>query len=551
MHVTGRSAPSRESHVRAVSTQDPEIATATVTGPPPQAQAVATADSSPGEGAPGERVPGEGAPGGDGLPQGAVSGLGVFSQGLAAAAPSVALASVPASLYLVAGKGAVWAAIAGGILVYLIGYVISLQARRTVSSGSLGTYAGNGLGPWGAFATGWALILGYIGFAAGGILGAVLYFNNFLVKLGAPADNEAIKVVLLLVVAAVAIYLPLRGVALSVKVGLGFEVVSLIAIFIIIVASYVTYGPHFDSGQWSLSHLTSSTTFIAAVTAVGSYAGFESAASLGHEAQDAHRNVPRAILRLIIALSIVYLISTYPEVLGFSGPSGTLNADSTPLPVVAANAGVSWTSWIIDITLGIAMVVFAAAVINSGARSLFTLSRERALPRLFGAVHKSYRTPHVSIGLIGAIGLALGLYGTVSPVGRLQWDVYVGIVSSYSYLLAYLLVAIATPLWLRRIRALTVSGIVASVLAAAGIGYVIYNNLVPVPPSPYNVLPYVFAGLILIGLAWYLFLSLYRPEVARRVGSIQTLSESEQQRLADLGILEAVGAAARNPRPAD
>src|ERR1700722_12040413 len=116
MHVTGRSAPSRESHVRAVSTQDPEIATATVTGPPPQAQAVATADSSPGEGAPGERVPGEGAPGGDGLPQGAVSGLGVFSQGLAAAAPSVALASVPASLYLVAGKGAVWAAIAGGIL---------------------------------------------------------------------------------------------------------------------------------------------------------------------------------------------------------------------------------------------------------------------------------------------------------------------------------------------------------------------------------------------------------------------------------------------------
>jgi amino acid transporter len=516
-----------------VSTRDSEITSGAAAGPQAQAVAVTGPASEEGE-----------------LPKGAVSGLGVFSQGLAAAAPSVALASVPASLYLVAGKGAVWAAIAGGILVYLIGYVISLQARRTVSSGSLGTYAGNGLGPWGAFATGWALILGYIGFAAGGILGAVLYFNNFLVKLGAPADNEAIKVVILLVVAAAAIYIPLRGVALSVKVGLGFEIVSLIAIFIIIIASYVTYGPHFDSGQWSLSHLTSSTTFIAAVTAVGSYAGFESAASLGHEAADAHRNVPRAILRLIIALSVVYLISTYPEVLGFSGASGTLNADSTPLPVVAANAGVSWTSWIIDITLGVAMVVFAAAVINSGARSLFTLSRERALPRLFGAVHKRYRSPHASILLIGAVGLALGLYGTVSPVGRLQWDVYVGIVSSYSYLLAYLLVAIATPLWLRRIRALTLGSIVASVLATAGIGYVIYNNLVPVPAWPYNVLPCVFIGLVAIGLAWYLYLSVYRPEVARRVGSIQTLSESEQERLAELGILEAAGAAARTPHPA-
>jgi amino acid transporter len=486
-------------------------------------------------------------PDGNELPRGAVSGLGVFSQGLAAAAPSVAIASVPASLFLIAGKGAVWAAIIGGVVVYLIGWVISLQARRTVSSGSLGTYAGNGLGPWGAFTAGWALILGYIGFAAGGILGAVLYFNQFLVKLGAPADNEAIKVVLLLAASAVAIYIPLRGVALSVRVGLGFEVVSLIAIFIIIVASYVTYGAHFDSGQWSLSHLTSSTTLIAAVTGVGSYAGFESAASLGHEARDAHRSVPRAILRLIIGLSVIYLISTYPEVLGFTGPHGNLGPDSTPLPVVAANAGVSWTSWIIDLSIGTAMIVFAAAVINSGARSLFTLSRERALPALFGAVHKGYRTPYASILMIGAVGLVLGLYGTVSPVGRLQWDVYVGITASYAYLLAYLLVAIATPLWLRRIRALTPAGLIVSVLAAAGILYVIYKNLVPVPASPYNVLPYVFAGLIIIGLAWYGYLFRFRPEVARRVGTIQTLSEAEQQRLAELGLL---AAARSGPPPA-
>ncbi len=510
-----------------MSTQDPEISDGAWAQAAP---ATAEAGTATTVGAPPEEQE---------LPRGAVSGLGVFSQGLAAAAPSVAIASVPASLFLIAGKGAVWAAIAGGVLVYLIGYVISLQARRTVSSGSLGTYAGNGLGPWGAFATGWALILGYIGFAAAGVLGAVLYFNSFVTKLGAPADNEAIKVGILVVVAAAATYLPLRGVSLSVKVGLGFEILSLTAIFIIIIASYVTYGAHFDSGQWSLSHLTNSTTFIAAVTGVGAYAGFESSASLGHEARDAHRNVPRAILRLVIALSVVYLISTYPEVLGFRGPHGVLGPDSTPLPVVAANAGVSWTSWIIDITLGVAMTVFAAAVINSGARSLFTLSRERALPKFFGTVHKGFRTPYMSILLIGAVGLLLGLYGTVSPVGRLQWDVYVGIVSSYSYLLAYILVSVSTPLWLRRIRALTPARLIVSALAAVGIGYVIYKNLIPVPQAPYNVLPYVFAGLIIVGLTWYLYLRLYRPEVARRVGTIQTLSEAEQQRLADLGLLAA------------
>lgn len=473
------------------------------------------------------------------LEAGAVTGLGVLAQGLAAAAPSVALASVPGSLFLVAGKGALWAAVIGGILAYLIAAVIAINARRTVSSGSLGTYAGNGLGPVAAFVTGWALILGYIGFAAGGVLGAVLYFNAFLQEIGLPTDHLVFKVLLLVLATTASIYIPFRGVNVSVKLGLGFEVVSLLAISLILVASYVTWGPHLDGGQFSLGHLGSSTTLIAAVTAVGSYAGFESAASLGHEAHDAHRNVPRAILRLVIGLSVIYLLATYPEVLGFQGAK-KLGADSTPLPIVAENAHVHWVTYVVTLTLGTAMIVFSSAVINSGARSLFTLSRETALPQALGRVHTAFRTPHVAIALVGGIAFVIGLIGTVNSVGRFQWDVYVSIVSSYAYLFAYLVVAIATPLWLRRIRALTPARLVVSVLATLGILYVIYKNLLPVPEGAYRYLPYVFLGLLLVGFARFLQLRATRPEVAARIGSIQTLSEAEQERLAELGILDAV-----------
>ncbi|HVV12635.1 APC family permease [Amycolatopsis sp.] len=473
------------------------------------------------------------------LPAGEVSGLGVFAQGLAAAAPSVAIAGVPGSLFLVAGKGALWAAIVGGVLVYLVATVIALQARRTVSSGSLGTYAGNGLGPVAAFVTGWALIIGYIGFAAGGVLGAVLYFNAFLQEIGLHTDHLVFKVALLVLATAAALYIPFRGVSVSVKFGLGFEVVSLLAIAIILVASYVTYGARLDGGQFTLGHLGHSSTLIAAVTAVGSYAGFESAASLGHEAKDAHRNVPRAILRLVIGLAVLYLLATYPEVLGFQG-AHQLDTDSTPLPVVAQNAGVSWVTYVVDLSLGTAMIVFSSAVVNSGARSLFTLAREHALPAPLGRVHPRFRTPHVAIGLVGLVGFVVGLVGTVNTVGRFQWDVYVGIVSSYAYLFAYLLVAIATPLWLRRIRALNPASLVVSVLAVAGIVYVIYKNLIPVPEGAYRYLPYVFLVLLLAGLARFLWLRVTRPEVAARVGSIQTLSDAEQERLAELGILDAI-----------
>jgi amino acid transporter len=316
-------------------------------------------------------------------------------------------------------------------------------------------------------------------------------------------------------------------------------VVSLLAIAVILIASYISYGPHIDSEQFSLHFLGENTTLIAAVTAVGSYAGFESAASLGHEARDAHRNVPRAILRLVIGLSLVYLFATYPEVLGFQG-AVKLGADSTPLPVVAENSGVHWITYVVGLSLGTAMIVFASAVINSGARSLFTLSRERALPGALGRVHPRFRTPYVAIGLVGAIAFVIGLVGTVNNVGRFQWDVYVGIVSSYAYLFAYLLVAIATPLWLRKIKALSIGAVIVSALAAVGIGYVIYKNLVPVPDGFYKYLPYVFLALLAVGLARYLHLRATQPEIAARVGSIQTLSETEQERLADLGILDAV-----------
>src|SRR5262245_39732369 len=81
-----------------------------------------------------------------GLARGAAGSLEVFAQGIAAAAPTVALASVPGSLFLITGQGAIYAALFALPVVLLVAYLIALQARRTVSVGSLGTFAGNGLG---------------------------------------------------------------------------------------------------------------------------------------------------------------------------------------------------------------------------------------------------------------------------------------------------------------------------------------------------------------------------------------------------------------------
>ncbi|WP_053854040.1 APC family permease [Mycolicibacterium mucogenicum] len=383
---------------------------------------------------------------GHGLQKDALGFWGVFAQGLAAAAPSVALASVPFSLFVAAGSGATWAVLVGLTITVLIATTISFQARRTVSSGSLGTYTGNGLGPGFAYTAGFSLLIGYIGFATTGTLGGVVYLDSFLESIGLGSQATWFRLLLVVVIVGVATYLPFRGASIAAKYELVFELIAIASILVIIVASYVGYGFRVDWEQWNPAHLGSSTTFIAAVSAVGSYAGFESVASLGAEAKDAHRNIARSLLRVVLLLGVLYVVSTYPQILHFN----SIDGDKAILPQLADSTGVH----------------------------------------------------------------------------------------NWGFLISYLLVVVATPIWLYKIRALTPVRLAVSVAATLAIGYVIFSNFYPAPKFPFNILPLIYAGILLAGLAWYWYLKRAKPEVARRIGSIQTLSETEQQRLIDEGILE-------------
>lgn len=469
-----------------------------------------------------------------GLEREALGPWGVFAQGLAAAAPSVAVAVVPYSLFVAAGKGASWAVLIGLGLTVLIAATISFQAKRTVSSGSLGTYTGNGLGPGFAYAAGFSLLLGYIGFAITGTLGGVLYLDSFLEVIGLGSESHWFRLLLVIVVVAAATYLPYRGVAIAAKYELAFEVIAIASILVIIIASYVSYGWHIDTEQFSLSHLGNSATFIAAITAVGSYAGFESVASLGAEAKNAHQNIARSLLRVVLLIGVLYIVATYPQILHF----GDIDGDKAVLPQLADVTGVSWVNSVVSATVAIAFIVFVTAVNTAAARSLFTLAHEGALPAALTRVHPRHKTPWVGILFVGALAFVFSVTATFSSVGRLVFDVYGGYVANWGFLVSYLLVVIATPLWLRKIKALNTTRLIISVAAALGIGYVIFSNFYPVPEFPFNILPFVFFGLLGAGLAWYWYLRRTRPEVAARLGSIQTLSEAEQQRLVDEGILE-------------
>jgi amino acid transporter len=136
-------------------------------------------------------------------------------------------------------------------------------------------------------------------------------------------------------------------------------------------------------------------------------------------------------------------------------------------------------------------------------------------------VHPRHGSPSAGIVVLSSIALAGALVFVIAGTGALRATTYVGTVSTYGYFTAYILISVATPLWLRRRGDLTAGAVLTGVLAAAAMVFVVYKNLVPAPPSPYNWLPYIYLGLLALGLAFYASLRLRDPARARLIGTAQ------------------------------
>jgi amino acid transporter len=81
--------------------------------------------------------------------------------------------------------------------------------------------------------------------------------------------------------------------------------------------------------------------------------------------------------------------------------------------------------------------------------------------------------------------------------------------------------AVALPFFLRRRDEANPMSTVLAIVVVAALLYVFYKNVWPVPPSPFNLFPWIFLGLMVLGLAWYFAVRVRNPEVLREVGMME------------------------------
>jgi amino acid transporter len=453
-----------------------------------------------------------------GLAHGTMSQLDVLAQSVAGMAPSAAMATTPALIALYAGHGAWLSYVAATVVVILVGLVATQFGRRFASSGSLYSYVARGLGPVGAFAAGWGLVIGYACIAMLGVLGTGIYFGSLLTNVGLPASSTLAVCIILAIAAVGAAAFAVVGIRLSTRVGLVLEVISVTAVLAVLIAVLVGQGPGGDTAQFSLSGLSFDGVTFGIVLAVLGFVGFESAASLGAEARNPHRAIPRAVLGSAVLVGILYVFAAYTMVLGFDDPAA-LSQSAAPISDLASTYGLGSFSWIVDLGVTASFFAVTIACINAASRILYTMGEEDILPRALGRAHPTHKTPHVAIAVIAPVVLLVPIVLVAGGVTPLNVFSYAGTVGTFGYMLGYVLMAAALPFFLRRRGESSVLSTVLAAVVVVALVYIFYKNVVPVPPYPLNLMPWIFLGVVALGLIWYAVELARKPQLVEEVGT--------------------------------
>jgi amino acid transporter len=436
-----------------------------------------------------------------GLRPGILSPMETLAQSISTIAPTTSPTMTIPLVFALAGNGTWLAYLFATCTVLLIAFTISRFARHTSCSGSLYTYATSSLPPEVSNIAGWALLLAYMATGASVAGGFINYANVFLLEF---TRHAAPNWLLAVICMAGSTFIAYRDVQVSARLMLWIEAISVALIAIVLAILLWKNGLRFDHAQTHLQGVTPSGVRLGVVLALFSFVGFESATTLGHEAVNPLRTIPRAVIQSAIAAGLFFILCAYMETLGMAAVHQNLGTSTAPLSVLATLAGVSRFGTLIDFGALVSMFACTLACTTAAARVLMRMAHNGLVHHRLSKAHAKNATPGSAVVLIGvlttlpvAILAARGVSGT---------EIYgwLGSLSVYGFITTYGLAAAALPRYLKQNHELNAGTLALSIAAILAMLLALAGTLYPVPTErPYNWLPYLYLAYILCGVAWY------------------------------------------------
>jgi amino acid transporter len=468
-----------------------------------------------------------------GLARHSVGLAGAVAQSAALVGPAVAVVVGNAFIASLAGAASPLAFLIGTVICIVIATVIADYARELPSAGSFYTYLTRSFGPKTGFVTGNLLFGAYVLLFPFQLSFFGYYMHGlFQSDLSTNVPWEVFAVAIIVLSTALAIL----GVRYSLQVGLiglAFEVTVFTIFAILVIAKGGADGQSInvlDPGQAPKGF--SSGLLIACVYTIFAFVGFESASTLGEEAKDPKRTIPRAVMLSTILLGAFLCIVTYAEVIGFGANKKGMDAlisDPNAFSTLAHRYGNGFLAGLMDVAVVSSFVALNIVTVNAVTRMLYAMGRDRMLPGAFAKLN-SRQAPWFAAIAAAVVGLAASLVFGIRyrPEVYASWSAYF---ATLFFIGAYILLCIGV-IKFNRTRHGTDFNVVRHaglpLVGLAGIGLVLYGNVHPLPPSPLRWFIPATVAVIAVAAAVAHYMERRDPERVRRAGAILAAADLEE-----------------------
>jgi amino acid transporter len=352
--------------------------------------------------------------------------LGLFDSvimGIAGVAPAYSIAGSTAALFGAVLLGGAAALLYCGIAMFGIVFAFSYLGRVESNAGASYSWVRRALHPALGFLSGWALIMSALIFmvAATFPAGSVILglFSN-------GAANNKVEVTMvgavffLLMVAAVA-----AGVTITVTVQIVMSCIELVLLVLFALLA-IFHGTHVHTFSWSWfspSVFHSQKVFVGgALIAAFYYWGWDVTANLNEETKNAKKTPGLgAIIGIVVVFALfeVFTVATNMVLTSHQIHNNPADVLSVLGQQVWRGAGGKF----IVLAVLLSTVATLETTLIQVTRTMFAMGRDNTLPKAFGRVHPTRKTPIVATAVVTVISLALfvGSQG-IGSIGTIMTD---------------------------------------------------------------------------------------------------------------------------------
>jgi basic amino acid/polyamine antiporter, APA family len=316
---------------------------------------------------------------------------------------------LPAAAAALLGAASVWAVMLAGLAAALLVLCFAEASSYFDQPGGAYLYTREAFGRFVGFEVGWMTWLSRVAALASFAAGLVQALTSLWP--GAETHWGRIVVICGLILPLTAINV--RGVSAGARTAVVLVIAKMLPLlFFVAVGMWFVDSTHLTIFQAPRGGALGQ----AALLLLFAYGGFENTPVAAGEYHNPRRNVPFALLSMILVVTLLYGAVQWVALGTLPGLARSLSPLADAAQRFAGHSG----AWLLTLGAVLSIAGIAGNTMLTGPRYLFALASDGYGPRWLARVHPAYRTPAVAIIVQAVIALALAMSGSFVELASLS-----------------------------------------------------------------------------------------------------------------------------------